>query len=45
VFWSPLATVLGVRPPTGLDWAMITGLGLLPALAGQIFKSVRRPPA
>ncbi|HEX9611723.1 MAG TPA: cation-transporting P-type ATPase [Gemmatimonadales bacterium] len=45
VFWSPLANVLGVRPPTGVDWAVIAGLALLPAVVGQIIKRFRRPPA
>jgi Ca2+-transporting ATPase len=43
VSWSPLAAVLGVAAPTGWDWGVIAGLALLPALVGQLLKSLRRP--
>jgi hypothetical protein len=38
---EPLARVLGVVPLSGTQWAVVTGLGLVPWIAGQLVKAAR----
>jgi Ca2+-transporting ATPase len=38
VYVAPLALVLEVIPPRGIDWLVILGLSLLPALVGQALR-------
>ena len=37
----PLSRVLRVTPLSASDWLIVTALGLVPAVAGQVIKSVR----
>jgi Ca2+-transporting ATPase len=39
--WPPLAHVLRLAPLSGRDWAVAVALALVPAVIGQIVKSVR----
>jgi Ca2+-transporting ATPase len=39
----PLATVLQVAPLSTTDWAIVVGLGLTPAIIGQMLKHMSRP--
>jgi len=39
----PLRNVLRVTPLGGADWLVVVALGLVPAVAGQVIKSFRRP--
>jgi hypothetical protein len=43
VAYPPLARVLGVVTPAWTDLPVVLGLALLPALAGQLAKGLRRP--
>ncbi|HJQ65808.1 MAG TPA: HAD-IC family P-type ATPase [Gemmatimonadales bacterium] len=43
VSWAPLAHVLGARPITPLEWAMVAGLAVVPGVVGQIVKVAREP--
>jgi P-type Ca2+ transporter type 2C len=47
VEFAPLAAVLRLTPLTGGDWAVVAGLGALPAVGGQAVKLLRRgrPPS
>jgi Ca2+-transporting ATPase len=42
VYIAPLARVLSLGVPSGLNWAAILVLGALPALAGQAWRAARR---
>jgi Ca2+-transporting ATPase len=47
VEWGPLAQVLGARPLSASEWAVVGGLALVPAVVGQVAKGRRgaiRPP-
>ena len=39
----PLRSVLGVAPLGAAEWLVVAALGSVPAVAGQVIKSVRRP--
>ncbi len=41
VSWGPLARTLGAQPLTVPEWAVVAGLGLVPGVLGQAFKSAR----
>jgi Ca2+-transporting ATPase len=41
-YFEPLARVLGTHPPAPRDWAVIVGLGALPAGIGQSWKLIAR---
>ena len=41
----PLSRVLRVTPLSPTDWLVVGVLGLVPAVAGQTLKSLRRAPA
>lgn len=43
VFIPPLAHVLSVKFPQGMDWLMIVGASLIPLLVLQIVKSIQFP--
>ena len=42
VFYAPLARVLEVTPLSGREWALVLGLGAVPAVLGQAGKLLRR---
>ncbi len=42
VYYPPLARVLRIEPPTSGDWLVILMLALVPAVAGQATKLLRR---
>jgi Ca2+-transporting ATPase len=41
VSWPPLAHILGVRPLSFLEWAVVVGLSIVPGVLGQIVKIIR----
>ncbi|MBD3265968.1 HAD-IC family P-type ATPase [bacterium] len=43
VFIPPLAHVLSVKFPQGIDWLMIVGASLIPLIVVQIVKSIKFP--
>ena len=42
IYVPPLATVLGLEPPTGTAWALVLGMSALPLLPIQLFNHLRR---
>jgi hypothetical protein len=38
VYWGPLAAVLGTSAASARDWAIVLGLGAVPAVVGQLLK-------
>jgi Ca2+-transporting ATPase len=38
VHWRPLAGLLGAGTPSLVDWAVVLGLSLVPAVVGQLLK-------
>ena len=45
VYLAPLSRVLGTVAPGPSDWGMIMALGAMPAVVGQGWKLLTRPPA
>jgi Ca2+-transporting ATPase len=39
VYWTPLARVLGTARLAGLDWLVVAGLSLVPAVVGQMHRA------
>jgi Ca2+-transporting ATPase len=41
LYWTPLASVLRLRPLTPLEWAVVAPLSLAPAVVGQLLHAAR----